>query len=96
MLIHISFLPCGDQQGGEVGMSGSFEVILCVTLLCVCELERTLVRVQDLTLEKADQLIWLRARVHTSRAKGEFMSLSFCSPFPAQSACLLCERHKQP
>uniref|UniRef100_A0A8D3DL05 Aspartate--tRNA ligase, cytoplasmic n=1 Tax=Scophthalmus maximus TaxID=52904 RepID=A0A8D3DL05_SCOMX len=30
-----------------------------------------LVRVQDLTPERADQLIWLRARVHTSRAKGK-------------------------
>uniref|UniRef100_A0A3B3DM72 Aspartate--tRNA ligase, cytoplasmic n=1 Tax=Oryzias melastigma TaxID=30732 RepID=A0A3B3DM72_ORYME len=35
------------------------------------KLDRTLVRVQDLTPEKADQLIWLRARVHTSRAKGK-------------------------
>lgn len=43
---------------------------LCVCM-CVCEAERLLVRVQDLTPEKADQLIWLRARVHTSRAKGE-------------------------
>uniref|UniRef100_A0A669BD46 Aspartate--tRNA ligase, cytoplasmic n=1 Tax=Oreochromis niloticus TaxID=8128 RepID=A0A669BD46_ORENI len=35
------------------------------------KLDRELVRVQDLTPEKADQLIWLRARVHTSRAKGK-------------------------
>ncbi|KAM4557951.1 aspartate--tRNA ligase, cytoplasmic [Odontesthes bonariensis] len=35
------------------------------------KLDRMLVRVQDLTPEKADQLIWLRARVHTSRAKGK-------------------------
>ncbi|XP_038132284.1 aspartate--tRNA ligase, cytoplasmic [Cyprinodon tularosa] len=35
------------------------------------KLDRALVRVQDLTPEKADQLIWLRARVHTSRAKGK-------------------------
>uniref|UniRef100_A0A665UYK9 Aspartate--tRNA ligase, cytoplasmic n=1 Tax=Echeneis naucrates TaxID=173247 RepID=A0A665UYK9_ECHNA len=32
---------------------------------------KALVRVQDLTPEKADQLIWLRARIHTSRAKGK-------------------------
>uniref|UniRef100_A0A8D3DTT2 Aspartate--tRNA ligase, cytoplasmic n=1 Tax=Scophthalmus maximus TaxID=52904 RepID=A0A8D3DTT2_SCOMX len=38
--------------------------------LCVCA-DRALVRVQDLTPERADQLIWLRARVHTSRAKGK-------------------------
>ncbi|MEQ2282602.1 hypothetical protein AMECASPLE_002494 [Ameca splendens] len=35
------------------------------------KLDRALVRVQDLTAEKVDQLIWLRARVHTSRAKGK-------------------------
>uniref|UniRef100_A0A3Q3E5G0 Aspartate--tRNA ligase, cytoplasmic n=1 Tax=Labrus bergylta TaxID=56723 RepID=A0A3Q3E5G0_9LABR len=35
------------------------------------KLDRTLVRVKDLTPEKADQLIWMRARVHTSRAKGK-------------------------
>uniref|UniRef100_A0A672YUW4 Aspartate--tRNA ligase, cytoplasmic n=1 Tax=Sphaeramia orbicularis TaxID=375764 RepID=A0A672YUW4_9TELE len=33
--------------------------------------DRVLVKVQDLTPDKADQLIWLRARVHTSRAKGK-------------------------
>uniref|UniRef100_A0A8C8IG69 Aspartate--tRNA ligase, cytoplasmic n=1 Tax=Oncorhynchus tshawytscha TaxID=74940 RepID=A0A8C8IG69_ONCTS len=35
------------------------------------KLDRVLVRVQKLTPEKADQLIWVRARVHTSRAKGK-------------------------
>eukprot|EP00064_Thunnus_orientalis_P015019 superscaffoldBa00002709_g15068 len=35
------------------------------------KLDRVLVLVQDLTPEKADQRIWLRARVHTSRAKGK-------------------------
>uniref|UniRef100_A0A8C6VYY6 Aspartate--tRNA ligase, cytoplasmic n=1 Tax=Nothobranchius furzeri TaxID=105023 RepID=A0A8C6VYY6_NOTFU len=35
------------------------------------KLDRVLVRVQDLSPEKADQLIWLRARIHTSRAKGK-------------------------
>lgn len=28
-------------------------------------------RVQDLTPEKAEQQIWVRARIHTSRAKGK-------------------------
>uniref|UniRef100_A0A665UY63 Aspartate--tRNA ligase, cytoplasmic n=1 Tax=Echeneis naucrates TaxID=173247 RepID=A0A665UY63_ECHNA len=37
----------------------------------MCVPDRALVRVQDLTPEKADQLIWLRARIHTSRAKGK-------------------------
>ncbi|CAB1346701.1 unnamed protein product [Coregonus sp. 'balchen'] len=35
------------------------------------KLDRVLVRVQELTPEKADQLIWVRARIHTSRAKGK-------------------------
>ncbi|XP_041120171.1 aspartate--tRNA ligase, cytoplasmic isoform X2 [Polyodon spathula] len=35
------------------------------------KLDRLLLRVQDLTPEKADQLLWLRARIHTSRAKGK-------------------------
>ena len=42
------------------------------TALPFFETDRALVRVQDLTPEKADQLIWVRARVHTSRAKGEY------------------------
>ncbi|XP_075037050.1 aspartate--tRNA ligase, cytoplasmic [Mixophyes fleayi] len=33
--------------------------------------ERVLVRVKDLTLQKADEVVWIRARVHTSRAKGK-------------------------
>uniref|UniRef100_A0A672IV07 Aspartate--tRNA ligase, cytoplasmic n=1 Tax=Salarias fasciatus TaxID=181472 RepID=A0A672IV07_SALFA len=55
-----------------------FEVIKywCVCVFgCLRETDRTLVRVQDLTAEKADQLIWLRARVHTSRAKGKMCTL---------------------
>uniref|UniRef100_W5LES6 Aspartate--tRNA ligase, cytoplasmic n=1 Tax=Astyanax mexicanus TaxID=7994 RepID=W5LES6_ASTMX len=35
------------------------------------KLDRTLVRVQDLTTQKAGQLVWVRARIHTSRAKGK-------------------------
>ncbi|XP_062313316.1 aspartate--tRNA ligase, cytoplasmic [Osmerus eperlanus] len=35
------------------------------------KLDRALVRVQDLIPDMADQLIWLRARIHTSRAKGK-------------------------
>uniref|UniRef100_A0A673YDM8 Aspartate--tRNA ligase, cytoplasmic n=1 Tax=Salmo trutta TaxID=8032 RepID=A0A673YDM8_SALTR len=37
----------------------------------LCSPDRVLVRVQKLTPEKADQLIWVRARIHTSRAKGK-------------------------
>lgn len=33
--------------------------------------ERALVRVKDLTIQKADEVVWVRARVHTSRAKGK-------------------------
>ncbi|CAB1328403.1 unnamed protein product [Coregonus sp. 'balchen'] len=35
------------------------------------KLDRGLVRVQELTPEKAGRLIWVRARIHTSRAKGK-------------------------
>ncbi|CDQ57314.1 unnamed protein product [Oncorhynchus mykiss] len=35
------------------------------------KLDRGLVRVHELTPEKAGQLIWVRARIHTSRAKGK-------------------------
>lgn len=55
--------------------------------LCVCVSERVLVRVQDLTPEKADQLIWLRARVHTSRAKGASTHITSVH-FPAMSSFL--------
>ncbi|KAI2660546.1 Aspartate--tRNA ligase, cytoplasmic [Labeo rohita] len=43
--------------------------------------DRALVRVQDLTPEKAEQQIWVRARIHTSRAKGK--------------QCFLVLRHQQ-
>uniref|UniRef100_A0A671SRX3 Aspartate--tRNA ligase, cytoplasmic n=1 Tax=Sinocyclocheilus anshuiensis TaxID=1608454 RepID=A0A671SRX3_9TELE len=45
------------------------------------EADRALVRVQDLTPEKAEQQIWVRARIHTSRAKGK--------------QCFLVLRHQQ-
>lgn len=67
--MHMHFTLCPREC---VRVRGAFlkfySLCVCVWL---CEAERVLVRVQDLTTEKADQLIWLRARVHTSRAKGE-------------------------
>ncbi|WP_353802590.1 hypothetical protein, partial [Acinetobacter baumannii] len=33
--------------------------------------DRVLVRIKDLTEEKADEVVWVRGRVHTSRAKGK-------------------------
>ncbi|KAG8441284.1 hypothetical protein GDO86_006858, partial [Hymenochirus boettgeri] len=33
--------------------------------------DRVLVRVKELTAQKADESVWVRARVHTSRAKGK-------------------------
>ncbi|XP_062951015.1 aspartate--tRNA ligase, cytoplasmic isoform X1 [Cynocephalus volans] len=33
--------------------------------------DRVLVWVRDLTVQKADEVVWVRARVHTSRAKGK-------------------------
>ncbi|KAK7939997.1 hypothetical protein WMY93_003323 [Mugilogobius chulae] len=44
---------------------------LNLSALSVPETDRALVKVEDLTVEKADQLLWVRARVHTSRAKGK-------------------------
>lgn len=42
-------------------------------LKCVifCNADRVLVRIKDLTEEKADEVVWVRGRIHTSRAKGE-------------------------
>lgn len=41
-----------------------------------------MVRVKDLTVQKADDVVWVRARVHTSRAKGKigliFIALWMC------------------
>lgn len=34
-------------------------------------IDRVMVRVKDLTEEKAEQTVWVRGRVHTSRAKGK-------------------------
>ncbi|RMC18807.1 hypothetical protein DUI87_04703 [Hirundo rustica rustica] len=33
--------------------------------------DRVLVRIKDLTVEKADEEVWVRGRIHTSRAKGK-------------------------
>ncbi|XP_075566689.1 aspartate--tRNA ligase, cytoplasmic isoform X1 [Pelecanus crispus] len=33
--------------------------------------DRVLVRIKDLTVEKADEVVWVRGRIHTSRAKGK-------------------------
>lgn len=95
-------------EGGEVLWSNEKKKSVSVFFFffCVCEPDRALVRVQDLTPEKADQLIWLRARVHTSRAKGETIrpqpsptTLIFVHYFLAWSAFPLCgekKKEKQP
>lgn len=85
--------------GSEVLWSNKIFCVCVCVCACVCEPDRELVRVQDLTPEKADQLIWLRARVHTSRAKGEITSpfvhlLFFFCFFGLQLS--LCERDKRP
>lgn len=33
--------------------------------------DRVLVQIKDLTGEKADETVWVRGRIHTSRAKGK-------------------------
>ena len=38
--------------------------------------DRQLVRVGELDPSKADQEVWVRGRMHTSRAKGDFQSLT--------------------
>uniref|UniRef100_A0A9J7YYE5 Aspartate--tRNA ligase, cytoplasmic n=1 Tax=Cyprinus carpio carpio TaxID=630221 RepID=A0A9J7YYE5_CYPCA len=54
---------------------------ICPMVQSQQKLDRALVRVQDLTPEKAEQQIWVRARIHTSRAKGK--------------QCFLVLRHQQ-
>ncbi|ROL52343.1 Aspartate--tRNA ligase, cytoplasmic [Anabarilius grahami] len=54
---------------------------ICPMVQSQQKLDRVLVRVQDLTPEKAEQQIWVRARIHTSRAKGK--------------QCFLVLRHQQ-
>uniref|UniRef100_A0AAR2L2Z6 Aspartate--tRNA ligase, cytoplasmic n=1 Tax=Pygocentrus nattereri TaxID=42514 RepID=A0AAR2L2Z6_PYGNA len=39
--------------------------------LTCAQRDRTLVRVQELTPHRGGQLVWVRARIHTSRAKGK-------------------------
>ena len=33
--------------------------------------DRVLMKVEDIDVDQADQLVWLRGRLHTSRSKGE-------------------------
>lgn len=42
--------------------------------LCLLYADRVLVRIKDLTGEKADETVWVRGRIHTSRAKGKTAS----------------------
>lgn len=46
-----------------------------------CNSDRVLIRIKDLTVEKADEVVWVRGRIHTSRAKGEMPS-GFLFLFP--------------
>lgn len=49
-----------------------FKVKKCFKNACFfCNSDRVLVRIKDLTVEKADEEVWVRGRIHTSRAKGE-------------------------
>lgn len=47
--------------------------------------DRVLVRVSSLTVQKADEVVWVRARVHTSRAKGKIDLMSKERPFVKES-----------
>jgi len=44
-----------------------------VFFLFFCNSDRVLIRIKDLTVEKADEVVWVRGRIHTSRAKGEML-----------------------
>lgn len=48
-----------------------FKWFLRLWCLFFCNSDRVLIRIKDLTVEKADEVVWVRGRVHTSRAKGE-------------------------
>lgn len=54
-------------------------------LLHLFAADRVLVRVSNLTEKKADEVVWVRARVHTSRAKGKIDLMSKERPFAKES-----------
>lgn len=58
---------------GAIGLFDVFEILTYSLSLSWTEADRALVRVQDLTPEKAEHQIWVRARIHTSRAKGKLL-----------------------
>uniref|UniRef100_UPI00398EFC75 aspartate--tRNA ligase, cytoplasmic n=1 Tax=Pristiophorus japonicus TaxID=55135 RepID=UPI00398EFC75 len=56
----------GDEEDFAKDRYGIFPLIQSQE-----KLDRVLVHVKNLTEAKADQVVWLRSRVHTSRAKGK-------------------------
>ncbi|KAB5577431.1 hypothetical protein PHYPO_G00209880 [Pangasianodon hypophthalmus] len=60
-----------DQQTTEEDDFAQDRYGVCVLLQSQEKLDRSLVRVCELTPERAGQTVWVRARIHTSRAKGK-------------------------
>ncbi|XP_060786416.1 aspartate--tRNA ligase, cytoplasmic [Neoarius graeffei] len=60
-----------DQQTAEEDDFARDRYGVCVMLQSQEKLDRSLVRVCELTPDGAGQTVWVRARVHTSRAKGK-------------------------
>jgi len=58
----------GDAEGEDAseGMYGLLPLIQSAS-----KPDRVIIRVNDLTTEKQDQKVWVRARLHTSRSKGK-------------------------
>ncbi|MCJ8732944.1 hypothetical protein PDJAM_G00217290 [Pangasius djambal] len=60
-----------DQQTTEEDDFAQDRYGVCVMLQSQEKLDRSLVRVCELTPDRAGQTVWVRARIHTSRAKGK-------------------------
>ncbi|KAK3543878.1 hypothetical protein QTP70_030039 [Hemibagrus guttatus] len=59
-----------DQQTTEEDDFAQDRYGVCVMMQSQEKLDRSLVRVCELTPDRAGQTVWVRARIHTSRAKG--------------------------
>ncbi|KAK3569115.1 hypothetical protein QTP86_023992, partial [Hemibagrus guttatus] len=60
-----------DQQTTEEDDFAQDRYGVCVMMQSQEKLDRSLVRVCELTPDRAGQTVWVRARIHTSRAKGK-------------------------
>ncbi|XP_022687317.1 aspartate--tRNA ligase, cytoplasmic-like isoform X1 [Varroa jacobsoni] len=56
----------GDEVDGSQGLYGQYPMIQSTE-----KLQREMIEISQCTLERADQMVWLRGRLHTSRAKSK-------------------------